>query len=101
MQKLIKGFLFVCFISLSGHAFAYAYGPTFENEHLYRIALRVRPNPNVTVQQMMVAILRVNPSAFVQNNINSLKAGYRLQLPSLSAIMSISPEKATHIVNHQ
>ncbi len=77
------------------------YGPTFENEHLYRIALRVRPKQDISIPQMMVAILRVNPNAFVQHNINALKAGYHLNLPPLAVIRQVSPAEAAQIVNYQ
>lgn len=105
LRNHIYGLLLLILIPIS--SFAYnanacpCYGPTFENEHLYRIAMRVRPNPCVTIQQVMVAILRSNPMAFANNNVNELKAGYRLHIPSLACMQSISPETAFNTVNLQ
>jgi FimV-like protein len=103
LTKIACWFLFIFLMCLSGQAFsAYPfYGPTFINEHLYRIALRVRPNPSITVQQMMIALLKANPDAFAQHNINALKAGYWLQLPPLELIIEISPEMAARLVSQQ
>lgn len=45
-----------------------------------RIANAHRPR-NVSLDQMLVALLRANPDAFMGNNVNRLKAGAVLQLP--------------------
>ncbi len=102
MRKIIYGFLFLL-LAFSGIAYsAYSYyGPTFENEHLYRIAIRIRPNNLVSIQQMMVALLNANPTAFNQKNINGLKSGYRLRIPPSHTIRLISPLLAERIVNRQ
>ena len=51
------------------------------NETLWSIADGTRESLDVTVQQQMLAIIKLNPSAFIGENINSLKSGYLLVLP--------------------
>jgi pilus assembly protein FimV len=48
---------------------------------LGRIALANKPG-SVSLEQMLVAMLRANPSAFVSNNMNRLRAGATLTIPS-------------------
>ena len=57
------------------------YGVTGVDDTLWQIALEVRPNRGVSVQQTMLALQRANPDAFIDNNINLLKAGYVLRIP--------------------
>ena len=45
---------------------------------LFRIAMENRPDQSVSLQQTMVAIQRLNPNAFVDGNLNRVKAGERL-----------------------
>jgi FimV-like protein len=95
--------LITCFLAISTTSYSAPpyYGPTFQNEHLYRIALRVRPHTGLTIQQVMVAILQANPGAFVNNNINGLKSGHLLRIPPLRAIEKIHPLYAVKAVNYQ
>ena len=51
------------------------------NETLWSIADGTRESLDITVQQQMLAIIKLNPSAFIGENINSLKSGYLLVLP--------------------
>ncbi|NVK21601.1 MAG: FimV family protein [Kangiellaceae bacterium] len=60
---------------------------------LWRIASRVRPN-GVTVQQTLAALYRNNPNAFINNDINRLKAGATLSVPATSQIDDISQSSA-------
>lgn len=64
------------------------YGLTGPGDTLWTIALKVRPNENVSVQQTMLALQRANPEAFINNNINLLKAGHVLRIPDLSEIQA-------------
>ncbi|MBV1879686.1 MAG: hypothetical protein KUG79_18735, partial [Pseudomonadales bacterium] len=57
------------------------YGVTGSGDTLWKIALEVRPDRSFSVQQTMLAIQRANPEAFINNNINRLKAGYVLRIP--------------------
>ena len=51
-----------------------------QNDTLWRIASSVAPD-RLSVEQVMLEIIRMNPQAFQQQNVNGLKAGYRLALP--------------------
>ena len=57
------------------------YGVTGRGDTLWSIATKIRPNGSVSVQQTMLALQRANPDAFINNNINLLKAGYVLRMP--------------------
>ncbi|HHJ14214.1 MAG TPA: hypothetical protein ENJ79_07535 [Gammaproteobacteria bacterium] len=70
------------------------YGPTRRNDTLWRIAEQVRPDGGVSVEQTMLGLLRANPEAFVGNNINNLKEGYVLRVPSREDLVSISKAEA-------
>lgn len=48
---------------------------------LWAIAAAARPS-NATVEQTMLATVGLNPDAFAGGNINGLKAGYYIDLPS-------------------
>ena len=50
---------------------------------LWKIANRLRPNSEVSVQKMMLALLDTNPHAFVRNDMNALLAGAELQVPTV------------------
>ena len=56
-----------------------------KDDTLWKIAERARPSGS-TVHQTMLDIQRLNPQAFINNNINRLKAGYVLRLPTASEI---------------
>ena len=49
---------------------------------------------NVSLDQMLVALLRGNPQAFIGNNINRLKAGTVLDLPTEAEATAISAGEA-------
>ncbi|GAB3306848.1 FimV/HubP family polar landmark protein [Haliea atlantica] len=50
------------------------------DETLWTIAQRARPE-GASVQQTMLEIQRLNPEAFIDGNINRIKAGYIIYLP--------------------
>lgn len=65
-----------------------------------QIALEHKPS-GLSLEQMLVALLKVNPQAFIQENINRLKTGSLLQLPSDDEVSAISAEQARDIVAFQ
>ena len=67
---------------------------TTRADTLSEIAGRTRPSDRVTLNQQMLAIQAINPRAFLRNNINLLKAGYRLALPSESQALETDPRTA-------
>ena len=48
---------------------------------LWRLAKRVQP-PNLTIEQVMMALYDENPGAFEYNNVNALEKGKTLVIPS-------------------
>jgi pilus assembly protein FimV len=77
-----------------------SYGPTDRNDTLWKIAVKTKPT-QASVHQMMMALLNENPSAFVNNNINGLKAGQTLAIPSVEGITSLSQSQAISAVAEQ
>lgn len=76
------------------------YGPTESGDYLSRIALATKPE-GATVEQAMIGIYTLNASAFSDSNINLLKQGALLVLPSSAAIRAIDPLQAKQIVREQ
>jgi pilus assembly protein FimV len=70
------------------------YGPIRRSETLWSVAQRVRPGADVSMHQVMQALLRANPGAFVNNNINHMKAGVTLKVPGRDEILSMSAREA-------
>ncbi|MCR8921717.1 hypothetical protein NO559_02965 [Dasania sp. GY-MA-18] len=71
------------------------------DETLWEIAAKSRPTPDTSVQQTMLGIQRANPEAFINGNINRLKAGYVLRLPTESQLADISENIASKEVANQ
>lgn len=74
------------------------FGMTDRYDTLWSIAAEVRPGANVSVQQTMLALQRLNPEAFVDGNINLLRAGFELQVPERSEIERLGAGAAAEIV---
>lgn len=70
------------------------YGATNSKDTLWDIATKARPDRSVSHQQVMLAIQDLNPNAFIGNNINRLKAGQVLRLPTLDQIKKRSQASA-------
>ena len=66
------------------------YGPVTPGERLAKIALKVRPDPNITQEQMAQALFKANPQAFAKSGIDELKVGSTLRLPTLRQIAKFS-----------
>ncbi|CAE6908451.1 COG3170 Tfp pilus assembly protein FimV [Vibrio sp. B1FLJ16] len=73
-------------------------GPTGENQTLWSIASQLRPSASVSVQQTLLAIYRINPQAFENQNIHELIPGSRLRVPSLEQVQSATTEQAVAIM---
>lgn len=61
------------------------------------IATRLKP-AGVSLDQMLVAMLKANPDAFIQGNVNRLKAGAIIQMPSASDAQQISTKEARRLI---
>jgi pilus assembly protein FimV len=62
-----------------------------------RIAAINKP-ANVSLDQMLVALLRSNPDAFIGDNVNRLKAGALVTLPTETEATATSPAQASQII---
>jgi len=68
---------------------------------LYGIAKDATRNSGVTINQLMVAIKAANPDAFFKDNINDLKAGAILRIPTRDVIDQTSVAEANAEVHRQ
>jgi pilus assembly protein FimV len=62
-----------------------------------RIAAAVKP-VNVSLDQMLVALLRANPQAFIHDNVNRIKAGAVMTLPTAEQAQATPAAEATQMV---
>lgn len=62
--------------------------PAYVNsgDTLWSVAERLKPE-QASVQQMMVALLEANPEVFPSGNINAMRAGFRLDVPTDAHVM--------------
>lgn len=65
-----------------------------------RIAQAHRP-ANVSLDQMLVAMLRTNPEAFIQGNVNRLRAGAVLHMPDAGSAQQTTAAEARKIIAAQ
>ena len=78
-----------------------SYGPIIRTDTLWDVALKTKPESNITVQQMMMALLKANPDAFQHGNVNGLKAGYTLSIPSKDDIYKLTKQQAVDAFKEQ
>nr|WP_067295142.1 FimV/HubP family polar landmark protein [Marinobacterium profundum] len=71
------------------------------NDTLGGLAKRHSPGGGTSINQMMLALQRKNPQAFPSSNINFLKAGVVLDLPSLNEVQALSAREASNEVARQ
>ena len=74
---------------------------TQEKDTLWSVAKDSRESRTVTVQQQMLAIVRLNPDAFIAENVNGLKKGYLLRLPELFEASLLTASAALREVKRQ
>ena len=67
---------------------------------LSKIATEYKPS-NVTLDQMLVALFKGNASAFDGNNMNRLRTGAIVSIPSATDAASTQPAEATKVVHVQ
>ena len=95
MRKIFLGIFCSFFIAINVAATAeITYGPTKANDTLWSIATKLRPNQDVSVQQVMLAIFCYNENAFYNNNVNALEPGKILTLPNVAYIYNIAKKPA-------
>ena len=82
-------------------------GPTGADEYrvrqgdtLSKIAGRTQRG-GVSLDQMLVSLYRANPQAFVESNMNRLKSGVVLAVPSAEDAKGVAPAEARQVIQAQ
>lgn len=91
----------------SAPAAAPAASPAMDAEYLVqpgdtlsRIAAKTQRS-GASLEQMLVSLYQGNPQAFINNNMNRLRAGVVLNVPSAEAATAISPAEARQTIQVQ
>jgi pilus assembly protein FimV len=74
------------------------YGPVRRGETLSLIASRLGLADDHTLDQAMIALLRANPDAFIDNDINRLRQGAVLRVPQTAQVAAVDAAQASQIV---
>jgi pilus assembly protein FimV len=77
----------------TGDVFPLRYGPVKSGTGLWRVANKVAPS-GATVAQTAMALYRNNQGAFVQGDINRLRQGVVLQIPTSAELFALDVAKA-------
>ena len=72
-----------------------------QGDTLWSLADSMRPDQSVSIEQMMLAMLRTNPEAFINDNVNGLKRGYILRIPDRDDIIAVNQAEAVALVREQ
>ena len=76
------------------------YGPVQKGDTLRKIAEETKPS-SVSLEQMLVALYRENKSAFSGNNMNRLKTGQILKVPSADEVAQVEAKEANREIRTQ
>ncbi|MBL8324986.1 MAG: hypothetical protein JNJ89_08500 [Rubrivivax sp.] len=71
-----------------------------QGDSLSRIASRMQ-RPGVSLDQMLVSLYRANPDAFMGQNMNRLRSGVVLSVPSAEATSQVTPQEAREVIQAQ
>lgn len=85
-------------------ATGYSGGESYEirrADTLWKIAQRTRPAGDVSLEQTMLAIQQLNPNAFINGNINLLRQGAVLRLPSADQAKGVNTGEARSAIASQ
>ncbi len=79
------------------------YGPIAKGETLGKIAASLKPE-GVSLEQMLVALYRNNPDAFIKKNLNLVKSGKILRVPDAAELAAVTKgdavkEYRTHVAD--
>ncbi|WP_327078257.1 FimV/HubP family polar landmark protein, partial [Pseudoalteromonas sp. H71] len=69
-------------------------GPIKPTDTLWRIAVKVRPDNSVSIYQVMQALYNKNPDSFLDQNLNHMRSGAYLKIPTLSEIRRVNTQLA-------
>ncbi len=76
------------------------YGPVKRGDTLNKIAQEMKTDA-VSLEQMLVALYRENKAAFVDNNMNRLRTGQILKVPSADEVARIQASEARNEIKVQ
>jgi len=74
------------------------YGPMVFGDTITTVAQRLRVDGRFTNQQVMVALFEKNKSKFDQGNINLIKAGTYLDVPTADEVKNVTPAAASSLL---
>ncbi|GAB3380144.1 hypothetical protein NCG89_00015 [Spongiibacter taiwanensis] len=77
---------------------------TYRVQHhdtMWKLATKLKPSAFVSTEQTMIALLEKNPNAFIGDNVNRIKSGYVLQLPSEAEAKAVSHRDAQAEIQRQ
>lgn len=77
------------------------YGPVKRGESLSKIASGLGLRREFSLDQTMLALLQANPDAFLGDDVNRLRSGAVLRVPSRDDVARIAPEEAAQVVRQQ
>ncbi len=77
------------------------YGPVRPGQTLGEIAANLDDTHEYSVAQIMLALLRANPDAFIGGNINRLKRGAVLHVPQADELAHYNQSQAAAVVREQ
>ncbi|VAW88992.1 hypothetical protein MNBD_GAMMA18-2184 [hydrothermal vent metagenome] len=100
-ERLVAAGASQSLLSTDNRTGAIEYGPSQANDTLWGVARAMRGNHDVSVHQVMLAILRDNPDAFYRNNVNNLKMGYVLRINDPASLTLISRVEAEREISRQ
>ena len=67
---------------------------------LSKVARETKP-ANVSVNQMLVALYKANPKAFMRKSMYLMRSGHILDIPDAAAAAAVTPAEATRMVRAQ
>lgn len=76
------------------------YGPIKRSDFIWKIAKKTR-YPDVSIEQMIIALFKINPDAFYADNINALTTKEMLDIPEKAVALEMSRKEALAAVNQQ
>lgn len=71
------------------------------NDTLFEIAKKIRPDNSYSINKTMLALQKINPDAFPDGNINRIRAGSILRIPTAQEINAYAADQAAQIVSNQ
>ena len=90
----MRVFSFVLLFSATVQAAPQQLGPVQPADTLWKLATQARPDEHVTMVQVVYALWQANPDAFMQHNVNSLRTGATLIIPSREQMLATPVVKA-------